>query len=221
MRGIYRILNTVTGQAYIGSSGNIADRMARHRRNLRAGTHANPRLQRAWVKYGRDVFDFETVCQVSDDDDLLEVEQRYIDAEGAYNIIPAGAVPSFKGGRHTADVIERLRIARTGKVMSEESKDLVRAARTGRKLRPESVEKMRRGLTGQQRTPEQIERYREAWTPERRARQQQVGAKLQAEDVLKIRERHPAETIQELAEAYGVTHECVRRIVRRLSWKNI
>lgn len=221
MRGIYRILNTVTGHAYIGSSDNIADRMARHRRNLRAGTHANPRLQRAWVKYGRDAFDFETVCQVPDDDDLLEIEQQYIDAEGEYNIIPAGAVPSFKGGRHTADVIERLRIARTGRVMSEESKDLVRAARIGRKLRPESVEKMRRGLTGQKRTPEQIERYREAWTPERRARQQQVGAKLQAEDVLKIRERHPAETIQELAEAYSVTHECVRRIVRRLSWKNI
>lgn len=221
MRGIYRILNTVTGHAYIGSSDNITERLARHRRDLRAGTHVNPRLQRAWAKYGLDAFDFETVCSVAEDDDLLEVEQQYIDVEGEYNIIPAGAVPSFKGGRHTAEVIERLRAARTGKIMSEESRDLVRAARTGRKLSPESVEKMRKGLTGQRRTPEQIARYRASWTPERRVQQQLSRAKLKAEDVLKIRERYPAETIQELAEAYSVTHECVRRIVRRLTWTNI
>lgn len=221
MRGIYRILNTVTGHAYIGSSGNIPERLARHRRELRTGTHCNPRLQRAWRKYGPDAFDFEAVCSVPETDDLLEIEQQYIDAEGEYNIIPAGAVPSFKGGRHTPEAIERMRLARTGKVMSEESRALLRAYRTGRKSTPEEVEAMRKGLTGKRRTPEQIERYREAWTPERRARQQQVGAKLQAEDVLKIRSRYPAETIQALAEEYGVTDECVRRIVRRLSWKNL
>jgi len=211
----------VTDQAYIGSSDNIAQRLARHRRDLRAGVHPNPRLQRAWAKYGPDAFDFETVCAVSEEDDLLVVEQQHIDTDGDYNIIPAGAVPSFKGGRHTEEIKGRLRQARTGKVMSAESRALVRAARLGTKSTPEAVEAMRKGLTGQQRTPEQIERYRQAWTPERRARQQAVGAKLQAEDVLKIRERHPAESIKELAEAYGVTDECVRRIVRRLSWKNI
>jgi group I intron endonuclease len=221
MRGIYAIRNAVTGQAYIGSSDNIAQRLSRHQRNLRAGTHPNPRLQRAWIKYGSDAFDFETVCAVSEDDDLLVVEQQHIDAEGDYNIIPAGAVPSFRGGQHAEETKERLRLARTGKVMSDESRARVRAARLGTKSTPDAVEAMRKGLTGQQRTPEQIERYRQAWTPERRARQQAVGAKLQAEDVLKIRERYPAESIKELAETYGVTDECVRRIVRRLSWKNI
>jgi group I intron endonuclease len=218
MRGIYAIRNAVTGQAYIGSSDDIPRRFRQHRAELLAGRHSNPRLQRAWIKYGPDAFDFEVVCPVPDGEDLIQVEQQHIDMSGDYNMIPAGRPPVVQ---HTDLVKERLRLARTGKVMSESSKALLRAYRTGRRSTPEAVAAMRKGLTGKQRTPEQIERYRQAWTPERRARQQAVGAKLQAEDVLKIRGRYPAESIKELAEAYGVTDECVRRIVRRLSWKNI
>lgn len=79
--GIYKILNNVNGQFYVGSSVKIEHRWAAHLRSLRKGTHHNILLQRSWSKYGENSFSFIIVEIVKDPHDLLLVEQRYLDSD--------------------------------------------------------------------------------------------------------------------------------------------
>ena len=85
MIGIYRIKNLVNEKCYYGSSKNIEKRWRRHLNQLRNKTHINCILQNAWNKYGEDNFIFEIVerCEL---ENIFEVEQKYIDTCGDYNI---------------------------------------------------------------------------------------------------------------------------------------
>jgi group I intron endonuclease len=76
--GVYVIRCLVTMKEYIGSSNNINHRLSAHRSHLRAGTHQNPHLQRAWDKYGEDNFTFSSVFYC-DSDDVLNEEQKILD----------------------------------------------------------------------------------------------------------------------------------------------
>src|SRR5579884_2546151 len=75
--GIYAIVNTVTGERYIGSSSKITERFTDHRWNLRRGTHHSASLQKAWNTYGEDKFLFIILEEVLDIADLESVEQVY------------------------------------------------------------------------------------------------------------------------------------------------
>jgi group I intron endonuclease len=60
--GIYAIVNTHTGQTYIGlTSKPFRRRWAIHRSELRNGAHWNKQLQNDWDNYGPDVFDFRVI----------------------------------------------------------------------------------------------------------------------------------------------------------------
>jgi group I intron endonuclease len=85
MIGIYRIKNLINGKCYYGSSKNIEKRWKTHLNQLRDKKHINCILQRAWNKYGEDNFIFEIVeeCEFKN---IFEVEQKYIDTCGDYNI---------------------------------------------------------------------------------------------------------------------------------------
>jgi group I intron endonuclease len=48
--GVYWILNLVNGKVYIGSSVDVENRLQNHKKDLIAGKHRNPYLQRAWNK---------------------------------------------------------------------------------------------------------------------------------------------------------------------------
>lgn len=76
---IYRITCVVTGKFYIGSTVNKAQRWARHRRQLRDGTHPNKHMAQAWVKHGEDAFIFEVLEEVANPADLFAAEQKYLD----------------------------------------------------------------------------------------------------------------------------------------------
>ena len=78
--GIYHIVNTNNGRAYVGSAVHLVNRWATHRRDLRKGDHRNSYLQRAWLKHGEEAFKFEVVEHVSDLADLIVREQAHIDA---------------------------------------------------------------------------------------------------------------------------------------------
>jgi len=83
--GIYRIRNIINGHTYIGSAKNINRRWQRHRSALIHDRHENIHLQRAWNKYGKDMFIFEILeeCLIND---LLIIEQKYLDLNPEYNI---------------------------------------------------------------------------------------------------------------------------------------
>lgn len=99
--GIYKILNTVNGKFYIGSTNNLRKRLYEHYRELSLGTHTNKHLQAAWLKYGKEGFKFQILETIKDtsnftNNDLRQLETDYIQRTQCYkntigyNIIAGG-----------------------------------------------------------------------------------------------------------------------------------
>lgn len=100
--GIYRIVCIPMGKAYYGSTRNWTVRKAVHRYRLRRGTHSSRYLQNSWRKYGEDAFRFEWVCDVPEDQ-LLDVEQQYLDSGVAELNAAHNAERPMKGLKHSAE----------------------------------------------------------------------------------------------------------------------
>lgn len=79
---VYKIENTKDGKIYIGSTNNFERRKKGHINKLNRNEHRNPRLQRAWNKYGSDCFKFSIIEKVNEN--LLEREQFYINTFKPY-----------------------------------------------------------------------------------------------------------------------------------------
>lgn len=76
---IYKIVNTINGKVYIGSSNRGSLRLDEHRRRLRNGKHVNKHLQSSWNRNGEKSFLFEIVEYVEDVSILIEREQYWLD----------------------------------------------------------------------------------------------------------------------------------------------
>lgn len=81
--GIYCITNLITGQCYIGSSLNIKKRISRHITELKTGVHHSILLQRSWIKYSEDAFDF-SIIKLCDKNLLLTLEQYYVNNSNSF-----------------------------------------------------------------------------------------------------------------------------------------
>lgn len=85
--GIYKISNKVNNACYIGSAVNIQRRFYEHKTNLRTGKHKNQILQRVYDKYGEQNLNFSVIEYVGDKENLIKIEQKYIDnLKPKYNI---------------------------------------------------------------------------------------------------------------------------------------
>ena len=103
--GIYKIVNTVTGSCYIGSSANLYKRLSEHLRVLRLNEHYNAYLQRSWNKYGEESFIAE-VLELCSEGKLLEREQFYIDSiSPEFNICKVAGSP--RGVKHGDDKVRQ------------------------------------------------------------------------------------------------------------------
>jgi hypothetical protein len=67
--GVFRILDTVSGKSWLGSSLNMHGPFQRHRFELTVGSHLNRELQQAWRDHGADAFAFEVLETVPQHDD--------------------------------------------------------------------------------------------------------------------------------------------------------
>ena len=77
--GVYAITCLPTGKQYIGSAAqSFRIRWNLHRSRLRRGIHHSRYLQRAWVKYGEDAFEFRVlvICRPVD---AVFYEQRLVE----------------------------------------------------------------------------------------------------------------------------------------------
>lgn len=88
MIGIYKIINTTTGDCYIGQSRDINARWRKHRSNYnKSGNHYDYYLYRAFRKYGIENFEFEVIEECREND-LLERERHYYELiKPKYNLI--------------------------------------------------------------------------------------------------------------------------------------
>lgn len=128
--GIYEILNTMNGKRYVGSAKDFSKRWSRHRSDLRCGKHHSPAMQRAWVKYSKDAFEFR-VLLVCGEVNLLLYEQMLMDGLcPEYNVAPVAG--SSRGRRTSEETKAKLALAITGKKRSNETK--ARMSESARKV---------------------------------------------------------------------------------------
>ena len=128
--GVYGIMNLCNGNMYIGSSVDILLRLKKHINALNKNKHINPRLQRAFVKYGGDNFKIDVIefCNI---DEIRKREQVWIDVmKPEYNIALTTDCPMF--GRHR----------------TEEDKKRISEKLKGRKISKETGEKISKALIG-------------------------------------------------------------------------
>jgi group I intron endonuclease len=88
--GVYSITNTINNKIYVGSTIDLNSRYRTHFYMLSIQRHGNTHLQRAYDLYGFEAFKFEILELVSEDSDLLNREQFYLDfyrKEIKYNIL--------------------------------------------------------------------------------------------------------------------------------------
>lgn len=75
---VYKILNEVTGDFYIGSSKNVKERLAQHKRISVWKQQPNNPLYKDMQKYGIENFRFQILVQV-EPECLTETEQKFIE----------------------------------------------------------------------------------------------------------------------------------------------
>lgn len=85
MMCIYAITNIKNGKRYIGSTIDFYRRKAEHLKWLKGNYHHSIVLQRAFNKYGLECFEFSIIEIVENCNDLIHIEQKYINIKSEYN----------------------------------------------------------------------------------------------------------------------------------------
>ena len=75
---VYKIMNIITGDFYIGSSKNVKERWAHHKCPSRWKQCPNNPMYLDMQKYGVDKFEFQIIAEV-EADKLKEMEQEFIE----------------------------------------------------------------------------------------------------------------------------------------------
>ncbi len=115
--GIYKLVNKVTGQCYVGQSQRVKKRIKEHFRLLRWNKHTNPHLQNAYNKYSAENFygAIEVECNNLDELDHLEnaflCGDAWFDEPTVYNIADFAKAP-MRGKTHSEEVKKRIRLGR-------------------------------------------------------------------------------------------------------------
>jgi len=174
--GIYKIIHKDTGKYYVGSTVSFRKRWITHRYKLNNNFHENKHLQNAWNIYGKSAFEFIAVEYIKDKDELLIVEQTYLnkikyDFENKidshynqrYDVFKVEMTDEIKekisianrGRKHTDVAKSKMSFSRKGekhwgygKPRSKETKKLLSNKLKGRKLNAETVQKMSLRLKG-------------------------------------------------------------------------
>lgn len=127
--GIYKIVNTINNNIYIGSAINFKVRWNNHKNKLNKNCHVNLHLQNAWNKYGYQKFKFE-VIEECEKNILIQREQYWLDTlKPEYNIqITAGSNFGLKfSDEHKTKISLKLK----NRKFSKETKIKISLAKTG------------------------------------------------------------------------------------------
>ena len=126
--GIYKIINKLNNQIYIGSSIHINRRLNEHKSSLKNNKHYNKFLQNSYNKYGKEHFDFKILEEC---DNLLEREQYYIDTlKPTYNLLPLAY--RTEGIKRSNETKHKQSIARLGMKFTNEHKNNISLGKLGK-----------------------------------------------------------------------------------------
>ena len=113
---IYKIENTKTSQRYIGRTDNLERRKRRHFGDLKNNNHHSTFLQRAFEKYGEEVFEMSVCCSGLTRDEAVELEQLILDEcyDDLYNCSRSATTPDTTGYKHTEETKAKISVAMKG-----------------------------------------------------------------------------------------------------------
>jgi len=129
--GIYKIINNINNDFYIGSAKDLDKRKVNHFNNLKANRHINTHLQNAVNKYGIENFKFEKIvfCPIEYN---IKMEQWFINnLKPHYNICKIAG--SVLGRIHKQSTKDKISASNIGKIVSIESRIKISKTLTGRK----------------------------------------------------------------------------------------
>lgn len=143
---VYSISNLLNGKVYIGSAVDYDSRWRTHKSRLNRNIHSNKHLQGAWNEYGEVVFNFVVLEYVFDKLNLLKREQYWIDTTECcdpklgYNKRKiANSNLGLKLGPASDERKLKLKLAHTGRIISEEQREKIRNTLSGRKLTAQHI----------------------------------------------------------------------------------
>ena len=237
--GIYQIINIATGKIYVGSSVDLYRRYYIHYGSLCKNKHENPKLQRAWNKYGEDVFDFYVIEFLPRNKELIRKrEQFWINKLNPfYNIVrDVGrplSQPRSKSHRKNHSIAmrnsKRVQSSEYKKSQSEKMKSVWESPEY-RKGRQEyySTEEAQKRMSEQTKKIWQNPGYREKvhkpfmdkFRDGKLFVNKRSKTPIDANLVRKIRSMYDSGeyTHHNLAEMFSIGHSTVSRIINRQSW---
>ncbi len=102
--GIYVIINKETLYTYHGSSFNIEKRISTHKNDLNKNKHHSEKLQKDWIKYGSEAFEFHIVVEC-EREHLRHIEQSFLWlCEPEYNVAINATAP-MEGKKHKPETL--------------------------------------------------------------------------------------------------------------------
>ena len=149
--GVYQIVHIATGRRYVGQAKNVNRRWREHRRDLAKGGHTSLHLQRAWIKYGPDAFQF-TLLHSCNEIMLDELEQHELDAGAVFNVLKYARSP--RGVARRDETKQRISAALRGKEKSAAHRAALSAANLGKRQSAEVRAKKSATQKGRAHSPE-------------------------------------------------------------------
>lgn len=138
---------------YIGSAVNVINRWERHVNALNGKYHRNAHLQRSWLKYGEENFDFSILEIVENKNDLIPREQFYMDLyecynhNKGYNIMESAG--NFLGRKHSEETKKKLREINLGKKHLESTRRKMSKSQKGKVISAETRKKISEAHKGE------------------------------------------------------------------------
>jgi group I intron endonuclease len=145
--GIYQIRCKVSNTIYVGGTKNIKKRFKEHMSALRNKTHHNTHLQRSYMKYGKNAFEYcvlEECCAT----DVFNIEQHHLDHIFYNNIPRYNTDKTAKGDMSyaTKQTRKKLSICNKHKIVSTEQREKISKTLTGRKRSAAACKKQRKSI---------------------------------------------------------------------------
>jgi len=224
LKGIYKITNLINNKIYIGKTEDrFIERFWQHIWSLDKKIHYNKHLENAWQKYGSDNFRFEVVHIQNENEDINELEKKYIvkydTFENGYNKTYGGEGQIGHKMRETTKRLigEKNKINGLGRKASDETKKKMRMSSKHTSPTEQHKEILRTYRTGIKVSDNTKEKLRNYW----------LGSKsnfavIDEETAKEIKiQLIGGKKHREIASELSVSHKIIASISANNSWKHV
>ncbi len=181
---MYMLIHKETSKIYIGSTGDLYDRVARHSTLLLKNEHPNKNLQECFNSSNEFNLEFKII---EDKKERINEEQKFIDkykdTDKLLNIVLDAEI-SARGRKLSEGHKQAILKSTTGRIKSEEEVKKISIGNKGKKRSDETKQKLREFHTGKKHTDISKEKIRQSSTG--RFPSEEIRRKLQLNSVRNV-----------------------------------